>query len=151
MQEKLRTESNQYELVQEEGKHQPVSQPPAERVEHRSFSAVKEATVSFRNFNVACLLVFVLTSCFMTVFLGYLDGLLIAVFVVQFLFALANLIFYCVSDWKRQNWVRLRKPLIFAPFALLHILFVYDFYRFFMQLEAYNDQFSGAAAVPAQD
>ncbi len=116
----------------------------------RSFNAIKEATTAYRNFNMACLVFYIFTACFMGIFLTYLDGLLIAVFVVQFLFAFANIVYHCLNPMRQENYMRLRRYLIYIPYGFLNLLFLYDFYRFFRQLEAYNDQFSGGPTMPEQ-
>ena len=116
----------------------------------RSFSSIKEATTAYRNFNMACLVFYIFTACFMGIFLTYLDGLLIAVFVVQFLFAFANLVYHCLNPMRQENYIRLRLQLVYIPYGILNLIFLYDFYRFFRQLEDYNDQFSGGPTIPVQ-
>eukprot|EP00347_Sterkiella_histriomuscorum_P021231 403334743 len=151
-----RKESDTQQLIQDQPLQNnlgtPLSQVEPENLSDgvRSFNQVKEVTSSFRTFNIACILINLLTTAFMTVFLGFLDGLLIAVFVVQFLFTFMNMIFFCVNDMKKQNWVKLRMYLAYIPFGILNLLFLYDFYRFFGQLESYNDQFSGGPKMTDQ-
>ncbi|CDW76722.1 UNKNOWN [Stylonychia lemnae] len=122
-----------------------------EKTDLRSFGSIKESTNTYRNFNIACILINLLTTAFMAVFLNYLDGLLIAVYVVQFLFCFSNMIFYCTNELVQQNWIRLRRFLIYIPFGILNLIYLYDFFRFFKQLETYNDQFQGGAKESDQD
>lgn len=61
------------------------------------------------------------------------------------------MVFYCINDLKKQNWIRLRLYFVYIPYGLMNILFLYDFYKFFETLEEYNDQFSQSASVPVEN
>ena len=114
----------------------------------KGLQAIKEATVSFRNFNIGCVLFHVLSAIFMALFLGYLTPILIAVYFIQILFLAVNMVFYCIDDHKRMVWVHLRSTLIYLPFFIMLVLFTFDMYIFFQKLDDYHQKYALQQNVP---
>ena len=114
----------------------------------RGLQAIKEATVSYRNFNIGCILFHVLSAVFMALFLGYLTPALIVVYFIQILFLVVNMVFYCIDDQKRMKWVDYRTSSIFLPFFVMLAFFLYDMYIFFQKLDDYHQKYALQQNVP---
>lgn len=110
-----------------------------------------EQTSGFRNFNIAGVGFYFLTSAFMLIFISFLDAALVTFYIFYFILAVINTVFHCIRESTQIKWVINRKYLIYIPFLIMNIFYLVSFVKFFGQLEHYNEQYNQLAEVPKQD
>lgn len=120
--------------------------------QQKGMAAINLATAPYRYFNIGSILFSTLSSLFMALFLGYLTPLLVAVYFIQIIFLVVNMVFYCVGDRRRMIWVHFRLTFVYLPFLIMIALFMYDLYVFFEKLDAYHMKYALIPHAPeAQD
>ena len=112
---------------------------------------VKVYTSTFRNFNIACISLFLLTTLFTVLFFDKLRAIQV-VFYFYFLgFAIANIVFHVVAAPLRLAWVRARVFTVFVPFGLLLVFHIVGLIEFLSVLDEFNDVNNNAYPVPEKD